>query len=86
MDEVGADKVSSALLYAAAKFNAFIVASQDDLDIENEKDGAAQFFLSNIEKCLLKTLRTMREILYSFQDIIKGVVYKHSNPLAGVEA
>ena len=56
MDKVGADKVSSALLYAAARFNAFIVASQEDLDIENEKDGAVQFFSKQYRKVFTESL------------------------------
>ena len=56
MDEVGADRVSFALLYAAARFNAFIAASQDDLDIENEEDSATQFFSKQYRKVFTENL------------------------------
>ena len=49
-------KVSSALLYAAARFNAFIVASADDADLENEKELAVDYFSGEYKKMLSENL------------------------------
>jgi len=43
--------VSSALLYAASRFNAFIVASNAE-DFAEEKEQSIQYFLSQYEKML----------------------------------
>ncbi len=44
MDKHPEGKVSSAMLYAAARFNAFIVASAADADLKEEKDAAIEYF------------------------------------------
>ena len=43
--------VSSALLYAASRFNAFIVASNSE-DFNEEKEQSIQYFLGQYEKML----------------------------------
>jgi len=49
--ELSPGNVSSALLYAASRFNAFIVASNAD-DLAEEKEASIQYFLGQYEKML----------------------------------
>ena len=67
-DDFPIGKVSSSLLFAAARFNAFIVASSaKDLDqLKEEKEEAIKYFKQQYEKFLLKiwmnTLKTTGRI------------------------
>lgn len=54
--EMGAGKVSSALLYGVARFNAFIVASTPSADIPSEKEAALDYFTSQYRKKLSENL------------------------------
>lgn len=48
--------VSSAMLYAAARFNAFIVAASAEGDIEEEKEGAIKTFSDEYKKMLTENI------------------------------
>lgn len=61
LDKADADKVSSALLYAAARFNAFIVASAEDVVISEEKDAAVNYFSGQYRKMLAENLDDYEE-------------------------
>ncbi len=61
LDEADPDKVSSALLYAAARFNAFIVASAEDVVISEEKDAAVNYFSGQYRKMLAENLDDYEE-------------------------
>ena len=45
-------KVSSALLFAAARYNAFYVAAVENISLENEQDLAMQYFTDQYQKML----------------------------------
>ena len=45
-------KVSSALLFAAARYNAFYVAAVENISLENEQDVAMQYFTEQYQKML----------------------------------
>jgi hypothetical protein len=51
-DKIGAGKVSASLLYAAARFNAFIVASQaeDDKALRAQRQRAVEYFVGQYRK------------------------------------
>lgn len=55
-DTLGAGKASSAVLYGAARFNAFIVAPAPDADIPNEKEAALEYFTEQYRKMLSENL------------------------------
>ena len=65
-------KVSSALLFAAARYNAFYVATVEGISLENEKDVAMQYFTDQYQKMLndnfedYKNNRDWSNPLYSF--------------------
>lgn len=50
-EEISPGSVSSAMLYAASRFNAFIVASHTE-NFEQEKEASIQYFLHQYEKML----------------------------------
>ena len=60
-EDMGAGKVSSAVLYAAARFNAFIVASSPNADIPNEKEAALEYFGGQYKKMLSENLDDFHE-------------------------
>jgi len=45
-------KVSSALLFAAARYNAFYAAAVEDISLENEKEVAIQYFTKQYQQML----------------------------------
>ena len=45
-------KVSSALLFAAARYNAFYVAAVENISLESERDVAMQYFTQQYQKML----------------------------------
>ena len=45
-------KVSSALLFAAARYNAFYVAAVENISLEDEKDVAMRYFTDQYQKML----------------------------------
>lgn len=58
MDNFTASEVNSALLFATSRFNAFVVASDENADLSEEeaKTSIAKFFSSQYEKMLLENL------------------------------
>ena len=67
------ENVSMALLYAAARFNAFIVASQapDLKKFESDREAAFEFFLGEYKKMLKENLDDYRKT-YG-----EGLAYAH---------
>lgn len=57
-DQVPAGKVSSSLLYAAARFNSFIISSSSDSveEMEQDKDAALEYFVGQFRKMLEENL------------------------------
>lgn len=55
-DSLGAGKASAAVLYGAARFNAFIVASMPGSDIPREKEAALDYFTEQYRKMLAEHL------------------------------
>ncbi len=57
-DNASNGKVSSSLLYAVARFNAFIVASsaKDAEDLKNDKEQAVKYFTEQYEKMLVENI------------------------------
>ncbi len=51
-------KVSTSLLYAAARFNAFIVASsaKDPEELKNDKERAVKYFAEQYKKMLVENI------------------------------
>ncbi|GAB1259622.1 DUF3144 domain-containing protein [Aurantivibrio plasticivorans] len=56
MEHSDPGKVSSAILYAAARFNAFIVANTTEEDFESEKAGALRYFTKQYRVMLEESL------------------------------
>jgi len=56
MDDADAGKANAALLYAAARFNAFIVASVEDTDVAEEKSGAIDYYSRQYRQMLSDSL------------------------------
>ncbi|WP_020157754.1 DUF3144 domain-containing protein [Methylobacter marinus] len=57
-DSASNGKVSSSLLYAAARFNAFIVASsaKDSEELKNDKERAVKYFTEQYKKMLVENI------------------------------
>ena len=57
-DQVSAGKVSSSLLYAAARFNSFIVSSSAESaeEMEQDKEAAIEYFVGQFRKMLEENL------------------------------
>lgn len=62
-DQVSIGKVSTALLYAAARYNAFVVVSVDNKNIEGEKPLALEYFGDQYKTMLLENLEDHNDIV-----------------------
>lgn len=51
-DKGAIGKVSAALLFAAARYNAFYVAAVEDISLENERDVAMEYFTRQYQSML----------------------------------
>ena len=51
-DQGAIGKVSAALLFAAARYNAFYVAAVEDISLDDERDVAMEYFTRQYQKML----------------------------------
>lgn len=58
LEEQQPDLVNSAFLYAAARFNAFALASQSECleDLQLDKDDSSRYFIGQYKRLLLENL------------------------------
>lgn len=63
MDKNAAGTISSAMLYATARFNAFIVASTKDADLSKEKEEAIEYFTGQYKKMFTENIEDYEQKL-----------------------
>ncbi len=55
-ENIPATKVSSAFLYAAARYNAFVAASADGADPESEREVVIEYFTQQYRKMISENM------------------------------